>query len=128
MQVSDSVIQDLQKRLIGTQNEPKAPIQNSGSNCYLYEAQIPPNTLDQIKQSKPISLRLLHDPSNNKAGLFANTKTPIEHHFELKTLADGLVRPIRDFFQKFRKDNLDVNKKHKFPTTLESEPDSVSAN
>jgi len=126
MQVSDAVIQDLQNRLIGPLNDLKTPRPNLGSDCYLYEAKIPPKTLDQIKQSNQISVKLLHNPKTNQAGLFANTKTPIEHRFELQTLADGLVRPIRDFFQKFRKDNLNVNKNHNFPTTLEPETSSVS--
>jgi hypothetical protein len=125
MQVTDAVIQDLQNRLIGPLNAPKTPKPNPGSDCYLYEAQIPANTLD-LKQSKPISLRLLHNPSNNKAGLFANTKTPIEHRFELTSLMQGLRKHLTQFFQKFRKDNLNVNKNHNFPTTLEPETSSVS--
>jgi hypothetical protein len=68
----------------------------------------------------------LHNPSNNKAGLFANTQTPIEHRFELISLMDGLGKQLIQFFEKFKKDNLNVNKNHKFPIALESEATPVS--
>jgi hypothetical protein len=43
MQVLGAVIQDLQNRLIGPLNDLKTPKPNPHSDCYLYEAKIPPN-------------------------------------------------------------------------------------
>jgi hypothetical protein len=120
---SQKQIKDLQSRLIGPLNDLKTPKPNPRSDCYLYEAQIRANTLD-VKQLKPILVRLLHNP--NQAGLFANTQTPVEHRFDLTSLVDGLVKPLTQFFQKFKKDNLTPNKNHNFPTTLELETSSVS--
>lgn len=58
MQVLGAVIQDLQNRLIGPLNDLKTPKPNPHSDCYLYEAKIPPKSLDQIKESNQITARL----------------------------------------------------------------------
>lgn len=113
MRVKEEVIKSLETRLI--QNV----IPNRDSPCYLYGDAIKAPTLHP-KQSNTIKVRLLHDPETKRAGLFANTRDPIEYRFEMQSVLTDLYKHLQSFFDLFKVDNLKVNRNYTFPTNLDA--------